>query len=366
MNNDRAFMQRALLLARRGRGRTSPNPMVGAVVVTGEGVVAGSGYHEVAGGPHAEVVALHAAGPRARGATMYCTLEPCCHVARTGPCTERILEAGIRRVVAASRDPNPRVDGGGFAELRRRGVEVVEGICEDEATRLNAPFFTWIRAGRPYVVLKAALTIDNCVAGAGGERLAITSAASNRRIHRARAAVDAIGVGSSTILTDDPQLNARGAYRSRPLTRVIFDRRLRTPPSARVFSTLAAGSVIIMSTAGAVAAHPERAGALERAGAEIEALDDRNGHRLEAALEQLGARGITSLLVEGGPTLHRAFWQARMVDALHVFIAPDAARAPAGALRWLDAGELPLSSLVPVSVRQCGRDVHVEYVYRPD
>jgi diaminohydroxyphosphoribosylaminopyrimidine deaminase/5-amino-6-(5-phosphoribosylamino)uracil reductase len=365
MNDDDAYMQRALLVARRGRGRTSPNPMVGALVVTDEGVVAGSGYHEVAGGPHAEVVALHAAGALARGATLYCTLEPCCHVGRTGPCTARILEAGIRRVVAASRDPNPRVAGGGFAELRKHGIEVREGICEYDAARLNAPFFTWIRTGRPYVVLKAALTMDNRVAGDRDERLLITSAAANRRIQRERAAIDAIGVGSSTILSDDPRLTARGAYRARPLTRVIFDRRLRTPPGARVFSTCASGPVIMMTTAAAVAAKPERASALERAGGEIEVIDERREERLESALGRLGARGVTSLLVEGGPTLHRAFWQAGLVDAVEMYIAPGAAPS-GGAVSWLTARELSAASLLPVGVTQCGPDVCVQYVHRAD
>jgi diaminohydroxyphosphoribosylaminopyrimidine deaminase/5-amino-6-(5-phosphoribosylamino)uracil reductase len=357
-------MERALLLARRGRGRTSPNPMVGAVVVNAEGVVVASGYHESAGGPHAEVVALDIAGGRARGATLYCTLEPCCHTGRTGPCTERILQAGIRRVVFASRDPNPRVSGGGCTLLRRHGLDVTEGVCEDEARRLNAPFFTWIQSGRPYVVLKAAVTIDNRVAGIGAARLQITSDAANRRVHRDRAAVDALGVGSSTVLADDPQLTARGAYRARPLTRVIFDRRLRTPPSARVFATVQSGPVIMMTTAEAVGANPERVRALERAGAEVEAIGASSGRALETALERLGSREITSLIVEGGPTLHRAFWQARLVDAVQLFIAPDA--APDGAApQWLAQAELAAACVAPVRVRQCGRDALLEYVYRP-
>ncbi len=353
-DRDGAFIERALFLAARGSGTTSPNPMVGAVVVSPEGVVVGSGYHEIAGGPHAEVVALAAAGERARGATLYCTLEPCCHFGRTGPCTRRILDAGIARVVASVRDPNPRVAGGGFAELREHGVEVVEGSGAREASRLNAAFFTWVRRGRPHVTIKAALTMDNMVAGAERARMAITSAAANRVIHRDRAAVDAIAVGTGTILADDPLLTARGAWRRRPLARVVFDRSLSTPPSARLFSTCAAGPVIIMSTAAAIAAHPERVRALERAGAEVEAMP---GDELTGGLERLGQRGVTSLLVEGGPRLQRAFTEAGVVDALQLYIAP--MTVGAGGVRWLDSQQWRIPPATP-AVRAWGPDVRVD------
>jgi diaminohydroxyphosphoribosylaminopyrimidine deaminase/5-amino-6-(5-phosphoribosylamino)uracil reductase len=351
---DAALMERALFLASRGQGRTSPNPMVGAVVVSPEGVVLGSGYHEVVGGPHAEVVALQAAGERARGATLYCTLEPCCHVGRTGPCTRRIVAAGIARVVAAVRDPNPQVSGNGFAELRAAGVDVSEGLLAADAARLNAPFFTWIRWARPHVTAKVALTLDNKVAAADGRRIAITSSAANRWIHRDRAAIDAIAVGSGTILADDPLLTAREAWRPRPLARVIFDRRLRTPPSARVFSTSAAGPVIIMSTPAGISACPERARALERAGAEVEAMP---GDTVTGGLERLGQRGITSLLLEGGPQLHRAFWTAGCIDALQLYLAPVAAGATG--VSWLGTSELRIP-LGPATVRACGPDVRVD------
>jgi diaminohydroxyphosphoribosylaminopyrimidine deaminase / 5-amino-6-(5-phosphoribosylamino)uracil reductase len=351
---DEAFTERALFLAARGQGTTSPNPMVGAVVVSPEGVVVGSGYHEVAGGPHAEVVALQEAAARARGATLYCTLEPCCHVGRTGPCTERILAAGIRRVVASLRDPNPLVAGGGFAQLRAAGVEVTEGCLSSEAARLNAAFLTWIRTGRPHVTAKAALTMDNRVAGPGGTRLAITSAASNRLIHRDRAAVDAIAVGAGTLVADDPLLTARGAWRRRPLARVIFDRSLRTRPTARLFSTSAAGPVIIMSTAAGVAARSDRARELERAGAEVEALSEDH---LGSALERLGRRGITSLLLEGGPQLHAAFWKAGLVDGWQLYLSPVAAGGDG--VRWLGASDCRMMP-TPRGVRVCGADVRVD------
>lgn len=358
-------MARALLLARRGRGRTSPNPMVGAVVVSPEGVVVGSGYHKVAGGPHAEVAALVEAGSRADGATLYCTLEPCCHTGRTGPCTERILAARVRRVVAAMRDPNPRVSGGGFERLRARGVEVLEGVCGAEAQRLNAPFLKWIQTGRPHVTLKVALTLANEMAGAQGARQRITSAAADRDVHRERAAVDAIAVGSRTVLADDPLLTARGAWRGGPLARVVYDRRLRTPPSSRLFSTCAAGPVIIMSDASEVAAHPVRARALEAAGAEIELLE---GEWIRESLVRLGARGVTSLIVEGGAALHAAFWEAGDVDHVRLYLAPSPGR---GGTAWLDAARLPLLAGQPKpseSITQLGPDVRVdiEYVHRLD
>ena len=358
---DEAFTARALFMAARGQGTTSPNPMVGAVVVAPDGVVVGAGYHEVAGGPHAEVVALQAAGERARGATLYCTLEPCCHVGRTGPCTRRIIAAGISRVVASLRDPNPLVSGGGFAELRASGIEVVEECLARDAARLNAAFLTWVRQRRPFVIGKAALTSDNAVAGPGGTRLAITSAEANRLIHRERAGVDAIAIGSGTVLADDPLLTARGAWRGRPLVRVVFDRGLRTPPGARLFSTLAAGPVIIMSTASHIAAHPETVAQLERAGAEIEASPDGE---LTGALQRLGARGITSLLLEGGPRLHAAFRAAGLVDAWQIYCSP--AIGGRDAVRWLGPAECPLPA-PPRRVRVCGADIRIDIdVHRID
>jgi diaminohydroxyphosphoribosylaminopyrimidine deaminase/5-amino-6-(5-phosphoribosylamino)uracil reductase len=351
---DEAFTERALFLAARGRGTTSPNPMVGAVVVSPEGVVVGSGYHEAAGGPHAEVVALQVAGERARGATLYCTLEPCCHVGRTGPCTQRIVSAGITRVVASLKDPNPLVAGGGFAELRAAGVDVTEGCLTAEAARLNAAFLTWIRARRPHVTAKAALTLDNTVAGAGGARVAITSAEANRLVHLDRAAVDAIAVGSGTVLADDPLLTARVAWRRRPLTRIVFDRTLCTPPGARLFSTSGSGPVIIMSTAATIAAHPGRVERLERAGAEVEAMP---GDELGATLQRLGRRGITSILLEGGPRLHAAFSRAGLVDAWQLYFSPVTGHREG--VRWLGTGEGPTAP-TPHRVRPCGSDVRVD------
>jgi diaminohydroxyphosphoribosylaminopyrimidine deaminase/5-amino-6-(5-phosphoribosylamino)uracil reductase len=318
VDRERGYMERALFHAARGAGRTSPNPLVGAVGVSADGVVVGQGYHERAGEAHAEVHALVGAGTRARGATLYCTLEPCCHQGRTGPCVSRIVDAGIVRVVAAVEDPNPAVRGRGFTFLRERGVAVDVGLAAESAVTLNQPFFTLMREGRPFVVLKAATSIDGRIAAASGARTFLTSAAANRHAHRVRAEVDAIGVGSGTILADDPELTARGAFRERPLARVIFDRRLRTPPQARVLSTPGAGPVIIVTTA-ASAARADLRTPLETRGAQIEVAADGT---LRAALQRLAARQIESLLLEGGGAVHAAAWDEGLVDYVRLYVTP--------------------------------------------
>ncbi len=238
-------MARALFWAARGRGRTSPNPVVGAVVVSPDGVVLGQGAHLQAGGPHAEVHALEAAGARAKGATLYCTLEPCCHAGRTGPCVERVVAAGIARVVAAVEDPNPLVAGKGLAFLREHGVRVETGVGGRCAARQNESFFTWIRRGRPFVILKAAVSSDGFV-GRPDRRVRLTGPEADRWFHRQRAEIDALAVGAGTVLVDDPLLTPREVYRHRPLTRVLFDWRARLDAAARVFSTLEAGPIIMI------------------------------------------------------------------------------------------------------------------------
>ena len=353
------YMDRALFLAARGRGRTSPNPMVGAVVVSPDGVIVGQGFHERAGKPHAEVQALGMAGARARGATLYCTLEPCCHQGRTGPCAPRIVEAGIARVVAATIDPNPLVDGRGFSYLRAQGVDVEVGLRQSAAVRLNQPFFTLTREGRPFVILKAATSLDGCIARAPGERTELTSTTATRHAHGVRAEVDAIGVGVGTILCDDPLLTARGVYRAGPLTRVIFDRRLRTPPSARVLSTQDAGPVIIVTEARS--AHAEVRKALEDRGAEIEVTRDGS---FGAALERLAARQIGSLLLEGGAALHASAWDEGLVDYVRLYVTPHII-GPDG-LKLLDGRPFSPAALVEQHVEPLGPDVLIEgYVHGP-
>ena len=368
---DADYMARALALAERGRGRTSPNPMVGAVVVDADGVVVGRGSHQFAGGPHAEVHALNDAAGRARGATLYCTLEPCCHTGRTGPCAPRVVQAGIRRVVVAVTDPNPLVAGQGIAHLRAHGVEVTLGVRREEAAALNRPFFTLMRRRRPFVTAKVALSLEACVAAAPGIRTRLTGHAADRRVHRERAEVDAIAVGSGTVLADDPQLTARGVYRVRPLVRVIFDGRLRTPPEARLLSTLDAGPVIIVTSASAVASHPSRAGRLRDAGARLQVHDDCPGSRpsIVAALERLALEGIASIVIEGGPCVHRAAWDERVVDRLEIFVTPHTVGA--SGLPWMPFDAFTLADLADVRVELVGEDVLIEgltadNVHRPD
>lgn len=358
--DDRHFMRKALALAERGRGRTSPNPMVGALVVDDEGVIVGRGAHEVAGGPHAEAIALAAAGERARGATLYCTLEPCSHTGRTGPCAPLVTQAGIRRAVIAIEDPNPRVHGRGLAHLRERGVDVTVGVERDAAAQQNAVFLTTIERGRPYVILKAALSLDGRIAAAPGAGTALTGPAANRHVHRQRAEVDAIAIGSGTLLTDDPLLTARGAYRARPLVRVVFDRRLRTPPSARLLSTIDRGPVILVSTARACDAAPDRVKALEASGARVLVPPAED---LAGSIRALEAFGVTSLVMEGGPTLHRAALDADIVDAVHVYITPR--QMGPGGVDWIGGGRMAWEALDDRRATWLDEDVLVEgYVHR--
>ena len=354
-------MRKALQLAERGRGRTSPNPMVGALVVDADGVVVGRGAHEFAGAPHAEVHALGDAGEAARHATLYCTLEPCSHTGRTGPCAPLVAASGVSRVVVATSDPNPLVAGRGLALLRDRGLEVRTDVLAADARRLNAPFFTVMTRQRPFITLKAAVSRDGKVAARAGARTPMTGAAANRQVHRDRAETDAIAVGSGTMLSDDPLLTARGSYRTRPLTRVVFDRRLRTPATARIFTTLEAGPIIIVTSPQA-SADDNRASALRRAGAEIVAL---GGDALSDALRGLLSRGITSMIVEGGTTLHQQFWDAGLVDRVQMYVTPLAVGE--GGVSWLPPSVVASPSLAERSVRILGDDLLIEgYVHRTD
>jgi diaminohydroxyphosphoribosylaminopyrimidine deaminase/5-amino-6-(5-phosphoribosylamino)uracil reductase len=351
-------MERALFHAARGRGRTSPNPLVGAVLVSPDGVVVGQGFHERAGEAHAEVRALAEAGERARGATLYCTLEPCCHLGRTGPCVHRIVAAGVARVVAAVEDPNPLVSGRGFAFLRAAGVTVDVGLFAGPAAALNQAFFTLMLEGRPFVVLKAATSLDGFIAERPGRRTPLTSAEANRHAHRIRAEVDAIGVGIGTVLSDDPILTARGVYRERPLTRVVFDRQLRTPPDARLLSTPEAGPVIIVTTPSA-ADRAEVRRPLEARGARIEVAADGT---FRAALRRLGDRHIGSLLLEGGAALHAAAWDEHLVDYVQLYVTPHTLGAEG--LPLLADRSFSSADLLERHIEPLGPDVLIEgYVH---
>jgi diaminohydroxyphosphoribosylaminopyrimidine deaminase/5-amino-6-(5-phosphoribosylamino)uracil reductase len=356
---DAHWMERALECAWRGLGRTTPNPLVGACVVTPDDVLVGQGAHERAGEAHAEVHALNEAGDAARGATLYCTLEPCAHTGRTGPCTERVIAAGIRRVVVAMQDPFPLVNGRGLATLREHGIDVTVGVGGEAAVRLNQPFLTSIRYGRPFVIVKAAASIDGKISAAPGTRTSITSAAALRRAQYDRAWVDAVGVGSETVLVDDPLLTVREFFRERPLTRVVFDRRLRTPPAARIFTTLAAGPVVVLTTGAAASEKASVVSALDRVGATV-VVPAQAG--LDASFRALHARGIQSIVIEGGSVLQSAVWDAGLADYVQLYVAP----TPIGGSGVpLDTRTLSTCALFDRRVDALGPDVIVEgYVHR--
>lgn len=352
-------MRRALFIAERGRGRTSPNPIVGAVIVSRDGVVVGQGAHVKAGLAHAEINALADAAAAAEGATLYCTLEPCVHRGRTPACAPQVAAAGIARVVIATTDPNPRVAGAGIQLLRAHGITVDVGLLADDAARANAPFLTWITKNRPHVTIKIAHTIDGFV-GAPGARVKLTSDAMDRLMHRQRAEVDAIAIGAGTLVADDPLLTPRGAFRERPLMRVVFDWRLRCSGDRRLYGTLDIGPVLVFATAAATAANPAAADDLRRRGVRVIAPPTRD---LGAALRELAGMDVTSLLVEGGPALQDAFAEAGLVDRLQTIVVPrglgDGVRAPR--LAGLE------SALAQASITHAGQDTLLEAdVYRTD
>ncbi|MDQ7858269.1 MAG: bifunctional diaminohydroxyphosphoribosylaminopyrimidine deaminase/5-amino-6-(5-phosphoribosylamino)uracil reductase RibD [Armatimonadota bacterium] len=320
---DIAMMQEALALAQRAAGRTSPNPLVGAVVVA-DGRVVGRGFHARAGEPHAEVVALREAGGRARGATVYVTLEPCDHAGRTGPCTDALLAAGIRRVVVAMLDPDTTVDGRGVARLRGAGVTVDVGVLEHEARRTNAFYVKHRRTGLPFVTLKWAMSLDGKIGAARGSATAITGEAARRYAHELRNTHDAVLVGVGTVLADDPLLTCRlppdAVPAPRNPLRIVVDSHLRTPVSARVVTGVAEAPTLIATTAAAPAA---RIDAMRRAGVEVLVADGAGGRvDLRALLEALGRRGLLSVLVEGGGTVNAAALEAGLVDRVIALVAP--------------------------------------------
>lgn len=372
-----SFMRRALELARLGIGRTYPNPLVGAVVVA-DGRIVGEGAHLRAGGAHAEVDAIGRAGDAARGADLYVTLEPCNHHGRTAPCTQAILDSGIRRVYFAAADPNPNVAGGGSDFLRGLGVDCTEGPLTDEAAYLNRGFFRWTLTDTPWVIAKFAAGLDGRIATRTGESKWITGNASRTRAHELRREVDAILVGSGTILADDPRLTARvgevdagrasdslgdGAGGT-PVLRVVLDSRGRSPLDAAVFTTTPIARTLVVTTAGSPAAWRRR---LLDSGVQVaEVGADSNGRvGIDALLSDLGGRGVRSVLVEGGATVHGAFFDARRVDEVWAFVAPliiggEDARPAVGGL-----GAAALNDSVrlrDVQTERCGDDILIRGV----
>jgi diaminohydroxyphosphoribosylaminopyrimidine deaminase/5-amino-6-(5-phosphoribosylamino)uracil reductase len=347
------FMRQALREAAKGLGRTSPNPAVGAVIVKGGRVIA-RGHHVRAGAAHAEAAALAAAGARARGADLYTTLEPCDHQGRTPPCSRAILAAGIRRVFVGSRDPNPLVDGRGIARLEAGGVRVARDVLRAECDALNAHWFTYITARRPFVTLKAAITLDGRIATPTGDSRWVTGPEARARVHALRDRVDAVLVGAGTARADDPRLTARlPGGRGRDPLRVVLDTRLSLPATLRLFRQRSAARTIV--------AHASRRA--RDLGPGVELLRCRRGPGgvdLRDLLAKLAARGVTHLLVEGGAAVHGAFLRGGLADRVALFVAPKlAGDGPAwiagpGVARMADA--LPLRGL---SIERVGPDLLV-------
>lgn len=329
MGQEKVFMHRALELAALARGKTSPNPLVGAVVVK-NGVVVGEGYHQEAGTPHAEVIALQQAGERARGAILYATLEPCCYYGRTPPCTEAIIKAGIKKVVVATPDPNPLVSERGIQTLQKAGLIVELGLLEAEARRLNEVFFKYITIRRPFVTLKVAMSLDGKIATFTGDSKWITGDEVRVRVHHLRAEHDAIMVGIGTVVADDPLLTVRLPHESKQPWRIVVDSRLRIPLNSRLVQTACEIPTIVATVQGKCP--KEEKELLATHGVEIWELSERGGKvDLCALLDELGKREITSILLEGGATLNAAALKANIVDKFVFFLAPKiigGARAP--------------------------------------
>ena len=364
---DRRFMREALALAERGRGQTRPNPVVGALLVRGGRVLA-RGYHRRAGLPHAEIEALSRKGVRARGATLYVTLEPCCHQGRTGPCTEAIERAGIRRVVVGCCDENPLVSGRGVLHLRRAGIRVDVGCLDHECRRQSRAFFLWVRAHRPWVTLKVATTLDGFIGSAQAKQRDpstrfITGKPARAHAHLLRSQHDAVLVGVGTVLADNPRLTVRPPGASSPL-RVVLDGHLHTPPSARLVRQLGTPPALLVGAqprkgARDASARLGRERALRRAGAEVLLLPaDRSGRVLvPSLLRALAERGVQSLLVEGGSRVIGSFLSAGLADSVACFFAPRLAGGgrPIAEGRGLD-WRTPLR-LGKLDVRAIGEDV---------
>lgn len=350
VENDSRFLRQALSLAGRGAGRTSPNPMVGAVVVA-DGAVIGTGYHRSVGSPHAEVHALEQAGEAARGATLYVTLEPCAHHGRTPPCTAAVIASGVRRVVAAIGDPDSRVNGRGFDALRAAGIQVEDGVLAREAEQLNEGYLTRVRQGRPFVTLKLALTLDGRV-GVPGRRYLVDQPAL-RFVHRLRARTDAVMVGVGTVLADDPELTVR-AVRGRDPLRVILDSDARTPVASKVVRRRDPERTVIVAGEDA---DPGRVAALSATGVDVVRVPrGADGHvDAAAALRHLAGRGVNSVLSEGGPRVGTALLRQALADRLLLIVTPlIGGTGPRG------FGDLePLQELRQLAVRRLGRDLAI-------
>jgi diaminohydroxyphosphoribosylaminopyrimidine deaminase/5-amino-6-(5-phosphoribosylamino)uracil reductase len=360
-NIDQQHMQRALDLALKGAGFVSPNPMVGAVVVK-DGQVIGEGYHQAVGGPHAEVHALDAAGSGARGATLYVTLEPCNHFGRTPPCTQKIIQAGIKRVVVAMQDPDPTVEGGGNSFLKTQGIGVECGVCEQDARRLNESFIKFKTSGLPFVVLKMAATLDGRIATRTGDAHWVTGETARTRAHEMRHAMDAIMVGIGTVTADDPRLTTRLTNgRGKDPVRIILDTHLKMRPSARMLNPGSAAGTYVVCAPGADRQKKQQ---LIEKGAEILEIELRDDYiDLIALMKHLGSMSITSILVEGGGRVAASALNNDIVDKVALFYAPKLLVSDQGVPMCRGEGPDKMRdalTLKELAVSRIGKDILVE------
>jgi len=355
---DELYTTRAIGLATRSVAVAHPNPIVGAVLVR-NGRIIGEGFHNFDRRDHAEIVALKKAGAKAHGASLYVTLEPCCTTGRTGPCTKAIIEAGIKRVVAAMLDPNPAVAGKGFAQLRRAGIEVATGVHEEAARQLNEDFAKYIRTGLPFVILKTALTLDGQISSRSGTTTLITSEESHGAVQQLRHKADALLTGIGTILADDSRMTDRtGLPRRRKLLRVVLDSRLRMPLNSKLVKS-ADGDLLIFTTQSPTS---PMARALTTAGAEIVQLKSKRGHiDLHAVLRELGKRQMLNVLLEAGAELNGAALQAGIVDKMILFYAPKIMGTGSVPMARIPSSWFPDSpSLTNITINRYGPDFAVQ------
>jgi diaminohydroxyphosphoribosylaminopyrimidine deaminase/5-amino-6-(5-phosphoribosylamino)uracil reductase len=356
------YLSKALKLAAKGMGMVNPNPMVGALVVKA-GKIVGSGYHECYGGKHAEVIALEMAGGEAKGADLYVTLEPCSHKGKTGPCADRIISAGIRRVIIPGVDPNPKVRGKGIKRLREKGVEVISGFCAGDARSLNEPFFHFMEKGIPYVSLKMAISVDGFLADQDGRSKWITSSISRRHAHRIRARHDAILVGTHTLLLDNPSLNVRLRGNYRQPRKVVIDPRCEVTREMKVFNEGREDVVIFRTNVGENAVRRGDTLSMEHPVEAIEVKDE--SIPVKFILDTLGKRGITSVLVEGGAGTFARFIESGFVNKLFIFVGGTflgKGLSPLGQVEGLSL-EKPLPLTVK-RVKKIGDDLLMEAVTR--
>ena len=359
--DDQHFMQMALNLAIKGQGFTSPNPMVGAVVVK-DGQVVGDGYHQVVGGAHAEVNAIDAAGNLARGATLYVTLEPCNHTGRTPPCTRKILEAGIKRVVVAMSDPNREVAGGGAEFLKQQGIRISTGVCQEQAQKLNEAFVKFVRTRRPFVIAKCAATLDGRIATRSGDARWVTGDKARQFVHRLRHAVDGILVGINTVRADNPSLTTRlPDGQGKDPVRIILDTRLTISPDARLLRQASEADTILVA---GKALAPDKKATFEQDGIRVLQSDLIDGLiDMDALMDQLGAMGLTSVLIEGGSRVLASAFRAGIVDKVLFFYAPKILGGDDGIPICRGPGPEIMSQSIRVNdiqVRRFGDDVMIE------